>query len=222
MFILYMTTHTMIKLDQQDKKLFGLLISPSWISGLIAVTLGLVFSLGVIIVFSLNTSTVQQQLISWQQDQPERPLTQPGTVVTSDEHPQLKDSWPLLIVWAGVGLIVYMITAAIVHSLSEAEAMRESLGYVNANPKKTLEITVGHIILRLIAAGAFAAMFFIFYKHVIPYSITAAHASASDIQSVTGILYAVLSFLIVALSVQLQTIFLRLAFGRVRLFSGNA
>lgn len=212
----------MIKLDQQDKKLFGLLISPSWISGLIAVVLGLVFSIGVILAFSVNTSSVQQQLISWQQDQPERPLTQPGTYVGADEHPQLKDSWPLLIVWAGVGLIVYMITAAVVHSLSEAEAVRQSLGYVHANPSKTLEITVGHIILRAVAAAALVAMFIIFYKHVIPYSITAAHASASDIQSVTGVLYAVLAFAMVALSVQLQTIFLRLSLGRVRVFSGNA
>ncbi len=213
----------MIKFDQQDKKFFKLLFSPSWISGLLAVSLGLIFSIGVIITFSLNTSSVQQQLISWQQDhdKPQRPLTQPGTLVTADEHPQLKDSWPLLIVWAGVGLLVYMMIAAAVHSLSEAEAVRESLGYVHANPAKTLQVTLGHVILRLSAAVALAVMVIIFYKQVIPYSITASRASTSDIQSINGVLYAILAFSIVALSWHLQAIFLRLSLGRARVFSGN-
>lgn len=211
----------MFNIDKQDKKLIGLLLTPSWLSGMIAVMAGLILSAGVILVFSLNTSSFQQQLIVWQQDQPERALTQPGTYVGSEGRPQLKDSWPLLVVWAGVGLIVYMITAALVHSLSNAAAIRQSMGYVHANPTKTLEITVGHIILRLIAAVALVIMVKIFIDQVIPYAITAAHASASDLVSVTGILYAFVAFAIVAVSLHLQTIFLRLTLGRARIFSGN-
>ena len=208
-------------MDRQDKQLFTLLISPSWLSGMIAVMAGLVFSVGVIMVFSLNTSAFQRQLVVWQQDQPQRELTQPGTYVGSSEHPQLKDSWPLLAVWAGVGLVVYMITAALIHSLSDAAAIRQSMGYVHANPKKTLEVTAGHIILRLIAAVALVFMVKIFIDQVIPYSITAAHASASDLLSLTAALYAFLAFAIVVISLHLQTIFLRLSLGRVRVFSGN-
>lgn len=211
----------MLKLDKQDKQLLGLLISPSWVSGLIAITLGLVFSVGVIVAFSVNSSAVQQQLVVWQQDKPQKSLTQPGTYVGSEEHPQLKDSWPLLVVWASVGLLVYIITAAIVHSMSSAKALRQSMGYVHAKPLATLEITAGHVILRIVAAVALVIMVQLFIKEVVLYAITASHASASDLLSGTGILYALMAFSIVAISVQLQTIFLRLTLGRVRVFSGN-
>ena len=211
----------MIQIDTQDKKLFSLLVTPSWLSGLIAVSAGLIVSVGVIIAFSVNISSVQQQLTVWQQNQPTRELTKPSQIVTSNDHPQIKDSWPLLVVWAGVGLLVYIITAAIVHGLSSAEALRESMGYVNSKPLVALEITAGHIVLRIVATIALIALVRIFIKEIIPYGITAAHASASDLLSATGLLYAVLAFAIIVVTIHIQTIFLRLALGRVRVFSAG-
>ena len=60
----------------------------------------------------------------------------------------------------------------------------------------------------------------LFFKEVIPYSITAAHAGAVELPGATGGLYTLLAFLIIVVSIQLQTIFLRLATGRVRLRVG--
>lgn len=213
----------MALLDKQDRKLFGLLLKPSWLSGLIAIVAGLAVSLGVILAFSFNTSAVSQQLTRWQQDQPVKvkPLTQPGQFVASEGRPQLKDTWPLLIFWAAIGLVVYVVTAALVHSASDAERLRESLGYVNANPRKQLETTAGHLFLRLVAFAILITLALVFYKQIVPYAITAAHASAVDIQSGTGALYMFLSFAIVAVSLHLETIFLRLSFGRPRLFAGS-
>lgn len=203
-------------IDQQDKKFLSLLLTPSWASGLIAVIVGLVLSLGVIGAYSLNNSAVQRQLNVWQQEQPQKELTKPGEIVTADPTPQLKDSWPLLIVWAGVGLIVYVIAAAMVHALSDAEALRESMGYVHADPAKTLEITIGHIILRLLAFAGLVAVVIAFYREVIPYCITAAHAAAGDLLSLEGLLYGILAFAVAALGVQIITIFLRMSLGRAR------
>jgi hypothetical protein len=195
----------MALLDKQDRKLFGLLLKPSWLSGLIAVVAGLAVSLGVILAFSFNTSAVSQQLARWQQDQPAKPLTQPGQIVTAEGRPQLKDTWPLLIFWAAIGLVVYGITASVVHSASDAEKLRESLGYVNANPRKQLQATAGHLFLKLVAFVIFVVFALVFYKEIVPYAITAAHASAVDIQSGTGVLYMFLSFAIVAVSLHLFT-----------------
>lgn len=211
-------------ISQADKKLFGELLAPSWLSAMLAITVGLVITLGVLLAFSFNTSAIQRQLVSWQQSQPQKPqkvLTQPGQIVTTDEKPSLKDSWPLLVVWAGVGLVVYAITAAALHSLSDAEALRESMGYMNAHPDQQLRVAAGHLILRGLALVVLVVLVYLFFKEVIPYSITAAHAAAVELPSLTGGLYALLAFLIIFFSIQFQTIFLRLATGRVRVFSGN-
>lgn len=212
----------MLNLDKQDKKLFNLLLTPSWLSGTFAVVAGLVLSIGVILAFTFSSSAFQNQLEIWQQqNEPKRELTQPGTLVKADETPKLKDSWPLLVVWAGVGLLVYIITAAVVHGLSSAGALRQSMGYVHAKPLEDLKITVGHIILRIVAFITLIIMVRIFINDVVPYSITASHASASDLLSVTGFLYAFLAFALVVVSLHFQTIFLRLSLGRARIFSGN-
>lgn len=209
----------MIRLDNEDKQILGRLLTPSWLSGLIAIGAATIICLGTIIVFNFNNSAVQQQLTSWQQNQPTKPLTKPGEIVTADGKPHLKDSWPLLIVWGGIGLGVYVLMAALVHSLSEAEVLRESLGYVNARPLATLEIAAGHLFLRFTAFIALVLLAIIFYKEAFPYAITAAHAAAVDILSLTGILYAFLSFAMITLGLHLITIFLRLSLGRARAFA---
>jgi hypothetical protein len=52
-------------LETKDKKIISLLLSPSWFSGVLAVIVGLVLSVGVIVAFSANNSSIQQQLVSW-------------------------------------------------------------------------------------------------------------------------------------------------------------
>lgn len=220
MFILDQTVSAkMFRLDDEDSKLLSLLLSPSWLSGLIAVLCGLVMTLGTITAFSFSNSYIQQQLIVRQQEEPVKPLTKPGEPVPNSNESGLQNSWPLLIIWAGVGLIVYMITAAFVHSLSDAEALRESLGYVNAKPLATLEIAFGHAILRVVAAIGLIILLKVFYDQVIPYAITASRASALEPTTLIGVLYAFLSFAIIVVAIHLQTMFLRLALGRPRIFS---
>jgi hypothetical protein len=202
----------------KDKKMIGLLLSPSWLSALVAIIAGLIISIGVIAAFTANNSSVQQQLISWQQNQPAEEI-KPFTPDPEANKPSLKNSWPLLIVWSIIGLVVYMVAGTIVHSISKAEEMRESLGYVNANRDRMIRLTAEHVVLRVLAAITFGILVALLIKNVIPYSITAAHASAADFFSSTGVLYAILSFAIIVVTIHLQTIFLRMSLGRVRLFS---
>jgi hypothetical protein len=209
-------------LSKEDKNLFGQLLAPSWLSAMVAIIVGLIITLGVLIAFSVNNSSIQRQLVGWQQSQPEKPqkaLTTPDQIVRSDDKPKLQDSWPLLVVWAGVGLLVYAITAWVIHSLGNAESLRESMGYVNARPREQLRAAAGHLILRGLALAILVILVYLFFHEVIPYSITAAHAGTVELPSTTGGLYALLSFLIIVVSIQMQTIFLRLSTGRVRVFS---
>ncbi len=197
------------------------ILSPSWISGLIAVFAGLVVAGGVIIAFSFNNSQIQQQLTAWQHSTPvdEKALATPDQVVQENDKPTLKGSWPLLIFWSLLGLVVYVIATSITKSIKDAEAFRESLDYVHADKHLLLQGAAQHIALRLTILGLWALFTVMFFKRVIPYSITAAHASAGELLSFQGVTYALVAFLTIALSMHLHAIFMRLSIGKARVFT---
>jgi len=208
----------MIKFSAQDRKIVGLLLTPSWVSGLIAVVVGLAVSIGVIVAFEAHNSLLQQQLLSWQQDQQQPALTMPSQTLPQNDHPSLQSSWPLLVVWSLVGLVVYIIAASIARSAAQAENLRESLGYVNARPHVILVSTAEHIILRLMAVAILISFTLAVWRLAVPYSIMASQASAADFFSLEGGLYALLSCFLIAMSLHIETILLRLTMGRVRVF----
>lgn len=197
-----------------------MLLTPSWISGLIVVVVGLAFSIGVITAFEVHNSTLQQQLLGWQVTQPAPALASPGQVVSESNRPTLQGSWSLLLLWSLVGLLVYGMVATIIHSIVRAEGFRRSLRYVHANPATMLASTAEHLLLRAIAAIILVSFTVAFWKLIVPYGITAADASAASVMSFYGVLYALMSFGLIALSMHIQVILLRLAVGRPRVFSG--
>jgi hypothetical protein len=92
------------------------------------------------------------------------------------------------------------------------------MDYVNAKPVWQLEVAVEHFVLRFVSTVILVCLLIVLVKQVLPYSITAAHAGALEITTAEGITYAFLSFAIVVVTFHLQTIFLRLAVGKVRVF----
>ncbi|MEK7594499.1 MAG: hypothetical protein AAB436_02590 [Patescibacteria group bacterium] len=207
----------MIKVSAEDRKVIELLLTPSWLSGMIAIVLALVISGGAIIAFEIHNDSLTQQLLSWQQDKPEKPLTTPDQIVVA-EKPTLQSSWPLLVLWSLMGLVVYAIAAWIIHSIAKAAEVRESLKYVNAKPDALLTTTAEHLVLRILGSVVLVSFVVVFWKVIIPYSITAAHAAAADLLSLEGVLYGLLSFSLVVVSAHALTIALRLALGTVRVF----
>ena len=206
-------------LNETDKNYLQLLLGPSWLSGLLAVAGGLLVTVGVILIFSLHNSGVQQQLTAWQLNKPQRALTTPDQILAENDHPSLSQSWPLIVIWAGAGLAVYVVAAAIVSSLRNAAELRESLDYVNAKPHELLKEAVEHAALMVMAAVLLVLLTLGFIKKVVPYAITAAHAAAGDLLSLSGILYAFLAFAVVVISLHLAAILLRLTTGRLRIFT---
>ncbi len=207
---------------QQHADALKILLSPSWLSGFISIIVGLFIASGVILTFSTHTSQFQQQLQSWQHaEKPMHPLDTPGqSVVINSNRPTFKGSWSLIVFWSLIGLVVYAIASSIAKSIAEAEAFRESLDYINAQKDSMLKVAAERIVERLVVLGVWALFSYMFIKLVIPYSITAAHASAAEVLSPQGIVFAFLSFIAIALSLHLHAIFLRLYVGKVRVFGG--
>ncbi|MEK7599784.1 MAG: hypothetical protein AAB462_02005 [Patescibacteria group bacterium] len=210
----------MFKLSTDDRKVIELLATPSWLSGVITIVVALLISGGALLVFAINNDSLTQQLLSWQQDTPQPALTTPDQLVQT-QKPTLGSSWPLLVLWSLAGLAVYAIAASVIHSIARAAEVRESLNYTNIKPKLLLTTTAEHLILRVIGSLLLVGFAVAFWKLIIPYSITAAHASAADILSIEGILYALLSFSVVVVNLHLITISLRLSLGTVRVFPAN-
>ncbi|HMH31124.1 MAG TPA: hypothetical protein VK534_01460, partial [Methylomirabilota bacterium] len=102
---------------------------------------------------------------------------------------------------------------------SKAEKLRESLKYVNANPRESIEAAGELVAMRVLAAIILVILSVRFFDKVLPYAITAARASAIDIISLSGVFYALLSFSAVVVSLHIQVILLRLSLGKIRVFS---
>lgn len=203
---------------KQNQKIIGQLLTPSFFSGVIAVLVGIVVTGGVLIAFASNTSSIEQQLIGWQPHNTPSSLTTPDQTLVENDKPTLKGSWPLLVVWSLVGLVVYAIAMSIARSLSDAKELTEELEYVNAKPALELEVAVEHFLARAVSGVVVICLLVVLVRQVIPYSITAAHAAAADIASGSGAEYALLSFAIIVVTLHVITIFTRLAVGKVRVF----
>ena len=203
----------------ENRRLILRLLSPSWLSGLLVILTALCLTAGAIASFSLENSALKQQLTEWQQAQPQKPLTTPEQTLPENDKPRLQDTWPLLIVWAGVGLLVYFVAINVIQALGQAERLRQTMGYVNARPDQMIHAAIEHLVLRLVALIATLALAGLLLKRTLPYAITAAHASAVDLLSPNGATYALLAFGIIVLNLHVIVIFSRLTAGRVRVFS---
>src|SRR5579884_3679658 len=166
----------------------GDVFTPSWLSGLIAVASGLIMVVGVIVAFSFSNSQVQQQLVALQNTTVPA-LTQPGQNPPGNDARSLQNTWPLIAIWAVVGLVVYFVVEAIVNAVRSVTELRQQLDYVHAERNALLRVTVESLVIRLLAAVLWLVFIELFLKRIIPYSITAAHASASDLHSLNAALY---------------------------------
>lgn len=208
----------MHKLSREDRTLINQILTPSWLSGLIAVIAGLAICIGVGVAFHYNNTSVQQQIISWQQSKPQRALTTPDQELEENDQPTLAGSWPLILLWSAVGLVVYAIAAYIVHSIQSAKQLKDSLGYTHTDRTTVIKSTIEHFLIRFIALLLFVGGCSLFVNRVIPYSITAARSAAVDLFSASGTVSFILSFASVTISLHILTVLLRLALARPRVF----
>ncbi len=193
------------------------LISPSWLSIVVSVVAGLIVSVGVLIVFSFHHSQVQQQLLIFQNTKAQTAVTLPGQA--SGPKNSLQNTWPLLIFWSLLGLAVYFVIEELIRLLQNFAQLRRELDYMPAQRNKLLKSTLESVAVRLAAVLLWILYAELFFKRIIPYSITAANASAADFFSLAGIASIISSFLLITIGVHIHVIFARITFQRTRLFS---
>jgi hypothetical protein len=195
------------------------LLTPSWLSGLVAIMAGLAMSVGVIVAFHVANNSFRQQLTALSQTQQhQQTLTQPGELPPAQNN-SLQANVPVLVLFAFAGVAIYSIATGLVNSVRSLAQIRREINYVNARPKSLLKEFSEQAGLRLGALLVWALFTTVFVRRIIPYAITSAHASAVTVLSVSGIKDAFFAFIVVTLSMHLHAIFLRLVSRRVRVFA---
>lgn len=208
----------MIKLTTEDKHFLRAVFSLSWLSGLVIILAGLAVTGGGILTFSLNHSAFRQDLVSWEQNHTSTTLSISGQS-TQTVNPTLANSWPIILLWAAVGLVIYIIAASIVRAVIGTIEFERELEYIHANPRSMLENIIGHLIMRVVAALLLVTLVFLFIYHTLPYVISASRTSAANLWSLNGLHYAAISFGLTALCAYVASILLRLTLGRERVFA---
>jgi hypothetical protein len=201
-----------------ESKLFDKLLTPSWLSGLIAIVAGLVVVVGVGLAFSSTGGALQQQLIDLQNTKQQSTLTVPGQTIDAPKN-SLQTSWPLLAFWAVIGLIVYFIVEEVIAIGRNTSELKAELGYVHASRQRLIRGTVQRLAVRIGALVLWLVFIEVFFKRIIPYSITAAQAATADLVSLQGLYYELLAFTMIALSFHIHTIFLRIVVRKPRVFA---
>lgn len=192
-------------------------LTPSWLSGLIAVSAGLALTIGAIIVFSLHNSSFEQQLVIFQSSTPQPSLTAPGQAPPGSNNNTIQNTWPVILFWASVGLGVYFLIETITHFVSTEREVLQEINYVHADRHKIIKTNVELLIFRLLVLIFWVIFINVFFKRLIPYAVTAASVSASDLASLSGLIYGLLAFGLVAIGCHINVLFLRLYLRRTRI-----
>jgi hypothetical protein len=196
-----------------------LFITPSWLSGVIAIVLGLVMTAGLVIIINLKDNGTIQAIDSVIKARPSHLLlTLPGQNSSHDTS-SLASTWPLLAFWAFIGLIAFVITEEIVKSFTKSKHFLEELHYVNARPKDNLRFAIIKLSTRLAILITWLVFTNLFFKEIMPWSIKIANTYSQHLEELKAYEKLAESFIVTTLCLHLHTVFMRATIGKPRLFT---
>jgi hypothetical protein len=197
-----------------NHRLFGLLITPSWLSGLFVLTVSLIITGGVIGITHFSGSNIEAEYSSYQSAK-----TQHGLLETyrTDKLHAIISAAPLMVFWSLIGLVVYLLATNIVGAIQQASEIKSELDYVNADRSKLMRTAGLHFLVRIVVMAAWLPYILFFFHHILPYVITAATVGAS--LTLDSSLYIVLAVVAMASALHLHIILLRLLLLRPRVMS---
>lgn len=195
------------------------IVTPSWVVNIVGVSVGILVTAGIIVQsyyrssnLSYQVSDVQQRAVIDQQGGLYANIT-----LDSGQAGSLLDNIPLLLTWAGVGLLVYFLAITVAKLFGEVVTMREELDYVHASRGSLIREAILHMIVRIVAIVGWVLFIQLSIEILVPYAIAAASAAAIGL-SFAAVGYVLVAMAMLYLDVLGHAIFLRLIFLRVRLF----
>lgn len=199
-----------------NTKKLVLLITPSWWSGLTAVTITLLIIGTAYIRTSSSGGLVKDGVTGFQSLFVFSPIYHRLTDALAQNN--LASNIPLLLFWSIVGAVVYLIAAWLFTVITKTAALEQTLFYENVSRHSFLESLAVSFGLRLLAVFVWLVYCALFFKSVLPATVAAGKMAAmSSLTSSLGPLLLAVVTLFVA--IHLHVVFIRMILLRTRVFS---
>jgi hypothetical protein len=200
-------------------KHFRTLLTPSWLSTFVGVTLALLITGATVVISNFQGSQLQQQLFE-NQARATAATTTSGAysdITSNIAGNKFLSDVPLLLVWGAVGLVVYFGAMAVARSLGNAAGLREQLNYMNVSREALIKQTAINFVIRLAAIAVWLGLLIVTLKMIGPYAL--ASASLAQTLTVESVGFVLLAVLILFITTQAHAICLRLIALRPRIFT---
>ena len=195
------------------------LLTPSWLSGFLAVTLSLAFVVAIIVGSQLNGSSIQELY----RTETAQSFSSVATIYheTSQKYAnnRLISSVPLFVFWACLGLLVYAFAANVFGAFRNAAELGVEMEYANVDRQALLLTALERVTTRILAA----LLIFVFLRFcanvVVPYVGALSHLAYSDANLAMNVVYFLWALAAGAVALHALTVLMRLFTLRARLFS---
>ncbi|CAN5664766.1 hypothetical protein BH23PAT1_BH23PAT1_3850 [soil metagenome] len=122
--------------------------------------------------------------------------------------------------WMLIGLIVYSFIAAASAGFSSVHDYLEQLRYVNVKKKQYQASVLTRLSLQLTALVIWGIYAIFFYKLILPFSLLSGRIGVSELSTVMGVGNLALGFVVLAASIHVHIVLLRLTSLRLRATGG--
>lgn len=201
-------------------KQFGILLQPSWLSGLAAGTASAAVVIATVVISNYQGSGLQHELFAAKAGGSTASALGFRTVTDNLAHNSAVSNLPLLLFWAVLGVIVYLFAVHLWGVFGRAEALREELGYVNAPKQYLLRTALSRLALRLLFLAVWLVYLQLFLKLFLPYALAAAHVAAAG-WSASNTAYGVLAAAVLSAALHAHVVCARLVLLKLRVFGSQ-
>jgi hypothetical protein len=201
-----------------DKRLVADLILPSWLSGLLAITVS-VSLVGLTVVLTHFGDTVKQSLLGLQHVSTQSSVGTKAIMVSDNFASNATlNNVLIFLLWGSIGLMVFSIVQGILTGVRRANNVIRELNYVNADRRSILREAFNRVAVKVIAFICFWLILRYGIYKLAPYTIAVAHTLALHPAIITTWLRIILSALLCIVMMHILTVLLRLTFLRPRIF----
>lgn len=123
--------------------------------------------------------------------------------------------------WLAAGILVYLLAVDIVKGLQSTFALEKEMSYVHLNRSELLKYTLIRLFIRLITLGVLVYYLYLFFHKLLPRGAYLAIAASGTHNIGQRIGDGLLSILLIALSIHIALILLRLLVLKPRLFNNE-
>jgi hypothetical protein len=199
-----------------DLTLFRILLTPSWLSGLVDVSIAVLLTAVTIVATIYQTSSIRLDYLQYQA----------GHVASTYESVNNRlsennfvSNLPLLIFWSLVGLIVYLFAANIFTAIHNTAELKTELQFVHTDRKKLLWTAMVHLLIRGCVLVAWIIYILFTIHRIFPYCVALAITASGHNGLVMNTEYALLGTVVGAVALHLHVILMRLLLLKPRSFS---